>query len=395
MPKKRLHLILAGDVIESAGTRSYLREMTRHLMVAGLEVHSHYFQFRLSGSDVGGFSQIDDFDDPIFISLGARLFNILPRPLYRLLERFSLALFMRRVMKEVAEHDVVIGSGCLGVIHLFGMRLPKHSWWLKLGLIEEEGTGTIRFRIRKRIEALHAQKFTNRIVVSEPMGEFIAGEYGAAAGKQMVLPCLVDLERFPAPPDRHALRKQLGFTDKLVVTYLGTAAPWQCAHETVAWFTQLRERVPHAFFWVFTPDIGPFSDLLKHLPAASWKTEFRPHQELAALLPAADIACLVRRRERVNRVASPLKFPEYLSCGLPVLIGPEVGHYSQQVLDHRLGIVMDPDCPESWPEIIDGLEDILADENIRVRCRMEAEALSWQAFEPQLIQAFGVDAGCD
>jgi len=391
MGEKHLHLILAGDVIESAGTRSYLREMIRHLGRAGMTLHAHIFQFRLSDEEQAGLFNIEDFDTPVFLAPGGTLFRRLPRPLYRLYERMVLLRWLRRVMSKVRSDDVVIGSGCLGALYVSGRRLPENAWWLKLGLIEEEGTGTLRYRIRKRIEAMHARRFRHRIVVSEPMGEFIAGEYGRPAGDQLILPCLVDLDRFPEPVGREALRVRMGLQDRFVVTYVGTAAPWQCAPETVAFFTLLRERMPNAFFWVFTPDKKRFESLLADVPAESWDIEFRPHHELASLLPAADIGCLVRRRERVNRVASPLKFPEYLSCGLPVLIGPEVGGYSRMVAEGQLGAVIDPDEPESWPTVIEAMLASSRDSDIHKRCRMEAEKLSWQSYAERLSGAFGIE----
>jgi len=389
LARRRLHLIFAGDVIESAGTRSYMREMLQHLAGAGVELRTHCFQFRLDPDLPVGEYRVDDFDHPVFLAPGGRVFRFLPRPAYRLFERFVLWRFLRRSLRQIEAHDTVIGSGCLGALYLGAGRLPANAWWLKLGLIEEEGSSGIRYRTRKRIEAMHARRFANRIVVSGPMGAFISGEYGAARGRQLVLPCLVDLDRFPPVTERDGLRKRLGLSERFVLAYVGTAAPWQCAPETVAFFARLREQLPHAFFWVFTPDRAQFEALLEALPTESWKTEFRPHHELASVLPAADMGCLVRRCERVNRVASPLKFPEYLSCGLPVLIGPEVGDYSRLVGEGRLGIVIDPDRPETWSQAIQAIREMQTDAGLRERCRMAAEALSWQTFAPQLLQVFG------
>lgn len=246
----------------------------------------------------------------------------------------------------------------------------------------------LRYRLRKRIEAMHARHFVHRIVVSEPMGAFIASEYGQAYGQQLVLPCLVDLQRFPELADRDALRQSLGLAQRLVLTYVGTASPWQCAEETVSFFKLVAQQVPQAFFWVFTPDRQKFESLLSGLPQEQWRVEFRPHHELAGLLPAADVGCLVRRRIQMNRVASPLKFPEYLSCGLPVLIGPEVGHYSQLVRASGLGAVIDPDRPQDWPQVVIALKAVLAREHVRQDCRQQAESLSWQSFAPTLAQTF-------
>jgi len=41
--------------------------------------------------------------------------------------------------------------------------------------------------------------------------------------------------------------------------------------------------------------------------------------------------------------------------------------------------------------VIEAIMVMQGDAEMRKRCRMEAEALSWQAFAPQLAQAFAVD----
>lgn len=389
MPEaRRIHLLVAGDVIDSAGTRSYLREMIRHLRQAGCELHVHLFQFRLRAGMAAGEQQPADFDEAVYVAPGRALFAMLPRPMYRLYERLKLLAFFRRRLRAMGEDDALIASGCLGALELCGRRLPADAWWLKLGLIEEEGTGGLRYRVRKRIEARHARRFANRIVVSEPMGRFLAAEYGEVAGERLVLPCLVDLERFPAGADRQALRAGLGLGQRPVVAYVGTAAPWQCAAETVALFERLLARAPDALFWVFTPDQARFAALLSHLPASAWRVEFQPHHRLAGLLAAADAGCLLRRRSVVNRVASPLKFAEYLACGLPVIIGPEVGQYSELVARQGLGVVVDPDRPDAWSDAIDGVLAMLADRDLGGRCRQAAEQLSWQAVMPELARVF-------
>lgn len=383
---RRVHLLLAGDVIHSAGTRSYLREMIRHLRLAGCVLQLHLFQFRLDADMPAGRHRPADFDEEVHVAPGRALFAGGPRWLYRLYERWWLWRFFRSRLRKMRRDDTLIASGCLGALHLC-RRLPADAWWLKLGLIEEEGTDGLRYRVRKRIESRHARRFANRIVVSEPMGRFVAEAYGAAAGEQLVLPCLVDLERFPLI-DRRALRRKLGLGERPVVAYVGTAAPWQCAAETVALFERLLAREPEALFWVFTPDGARFTALLSHLPASAWRVEFRPHRELSGLLVAADAGCLLRRRSVVNRVASPLKFAEYLACGLPVLIGPEVGQYSELVQGRGLGVVVDPDRPDDWADAVDRLQAMLADRDLAGRCREAAEALSWQAHVPELARIF-------
>jgi len=46
---------------------------------------------------------------------------------------------------------------------------------------------------------------------------------------------------------------------------------------------------------------------------------FVPHKEVSNYLNAADISIVWRNNDVVNNVASPVKFSEYVCCGLPVL----------------------------------------------------------------------------
>jgi glycosyltransferase involved in cell wall biosynthesis len=58
-----------------------------------------------------------------------------------------------------------------------------------------------------------------------------------------------------------------------------------------------------------------------------------------------DLGLLLRDAHPVNRVASPVKFAEYLACGVPVLISPGVGDCPRIVERERVGFVFRPDSP--------------------------------------------------
>ena len=379
MDKRPLHMLVVGDVIHSAGTRSYLREMLVHMR--HMHPNFHMFQFRLDNrSTEKGFVQIDDFPARLRMAGWVWLYAHMPRPIYRLYERIVMFFYMLKLSMAWQKNDVLVASGVIDFLHVFRPLLPRDIWWLKLGVIEEEGTGTLRYRLRKIIEAWHAS-FPHRIFVSKPMGEFLDSEYGEAQGKELILPCLVDLQRFPEPQERLKLRQSLGLGDKFVMAYVGTASHWQCVDETVALFKQVLRRYPQTFFWIFTPDKDAFVSKLKDVPESQWRVEFRPHHELAGVLPAADVACLLRRKELLNKVSSPLKFPEYLACGLPILIGPQVGQYSEMVKTQKLGAILDPEFPEHWEDAISEMMRLVeGDKEVRHRCETTAKSLSWQGY---------------
>ncbi len=53
-----------------------------------------------------------------------------------------------------------------------------------------------------------------------------------------------------------------------------------------------------------------------------------------------DYGLLLREKSITNKVASPVKFAEYLYAGLRVLISPEIGDYSEMVSYYNLGHVV-------------------------------------------------------
>ncbi len=51
---------------------------------------------------------------------------------------------------------------------------------------------------------------------------------------------------------------------------------------------------------------------------------FVPYDDVPGYLMAADIGIIIRDEDTVNKVSSPIKFSEYLSCGLPVIANDSV-----------------------------------------------------------------------
>ena len=64
-----------------------------------------------------------------------------------------------------------------------------------------------------------------------------------------------------------------------------------------------------------------------------------PH-EVHNILSCADAALLLRPQTVTNRVASPVKFSEYLQAGLPVIISPNIGDFSAFVSRENCGWVI-------------------------------------------------------
>ncbi|HRB52290.1 MAG TPA: glycosyltransferase, partial [Bacteroidia bacterium] len=68
---------------------------------------------------------------------------------------------------------------------------------------------------------------------------------------------------------------------------------------------------------------------------------FVKHSEVSEILKSCDIGILIREKSVTNQVASPTKFAEYLSAGLPVIISEGIGDYTSFVRQNNCGWVFD------------------------------------------------------
>jgi glycosyltransferase involved in cell wall biosynthesis len=79
---------------------------------------------------------------------------------------------------------------------------------------------------------------------------------------------------------------------------------------------------------------------------------------------------LIRKNNLINRVSSPLKFAEYLSAGLPVLISEGVGDTETFVKTNNIGVIVkDNDYLQAHKK----MKDLLSDPEVHSRCRQLAE----------------------
>jgi len=63
------------------------------------------------------------------------------------------------------------------------------------------------------------------------------------------------------------------------------------------------------------------------------------HSEVTSVLAACDMGVLIREDSVTNQEASPTKFAEYLSAGLPVIISENLGDYSTFVRKYNCGMI--------------------------------------------------------
>jgi glycosyltransferase involved in cell wall biosynthesis len=153
--------------------------------------------------------------------------------------------------------------------------------------------------------------------------------------------------------------------------------------ETIDLFKVISSIRPDAFLLAVSVDPVRLNEILKTSGVSPdrYNIVSVPFSEVPTHLAAADVAVLLRHPSAINSVASPVKFAEYLSCGLPVIVTSQIGDFSSLVQREGLGLVLSqPRVSEtSRLAIISFLEDLkIREEKIRRRAQKVAEAqLDW------------------
>jgi glycosyltransferase involved in cell wall biosynthesis len=166
-------------------------------------------------------------------------------------------------------------------------------------------------------------------------------------------------------------RRELGLdpTRDFVLLYAGSLSAWNAPHEMLAVYWACRETEAATRFLVLTEDTDRAAVVLGAAPDVLVRAV--PHADIGSYLAVGDLGLLIRSSSPVNRVASPVKFGEYLACGVPVLVSPGVGDCPAIVEREQAGFVLRDDRL---------LADIVAEIRreraaFRARCRRVAAAL--------------------
>ena len=234
-------------------------------------------------------------------------------------------------------------------------------------------------RSRRALEMLEEWVIKNSnhvIVVSRALGRYVLTKHGVPASKLSVIPCCADASLFQVDPSlRDRTRMELGLSDRLICTHLGSFFEWYESEQLVQAFNNLRERYPAAHLLAVTPgEAAARGFLAKHLPEGTFTVTAAAHERVPALLNASDLGFLLLRGSPNIETSSPAKFAEYLNCGVPVIITSGVGDFSSLVHNRKLGEVLKESI------VSDKLVQAVINSRsaIAERCAQGGQELTWQ-----------------
>ncbi len=159
--------------------------------------------------------------------------------------------------------------------------------------------------------------------VSQTFKEYILQESNYNIKRIMVVPCCVDVNKFKYDSKlKREIRKEMGIKeDNFVILYSGSLNEWQLPRRMIEIFKIFRRVIKNSIFVILTKDMEEAYRLFNDsgLEKKSFIISFKPYHLINKYLLIGDIGLLIREDNDVNRVAFPVKFSEYLRCGVPVI----------------------------------------------------------------------------
>ena len=173
--------------------------------------------------------------------------------------------------------------------------------------------------------------------VSEKMRTYLQYNYGKKEVK--VIPSCIYFNESVYTQDA-LYQRQLQDTIKFV--YSGGMSEWQCFQETCRLIKKFQDVGYRCFFTVLTREK---ETAITHLKKIQMDPEFFRIKDLLQNQVPKELSkhhfgMLIRETCGTNKVASPIKFAEYLSAGLIPIMSEGIGDYSELVQRENLGIVL-------------------------------------------------------
>lgn len=263
--------------------------------------------------------------------------------------------------------------GCRVLFDLRGLLAEEYAdfgHWSRAGL---------KFALTRRMEKRFYREADAVVMLTHRIKRELLETEEALCGREAdvtVIPCCVDVDRFRVSPEnRLRARRERGWLDRTVLTYVGRIGSWYLHQHMAAFVATACRQDPKVFFSVLTQsDPAPIENELRSagVPRSCYSIGRAFGAELPALLGASD-AGLCFLEGASTRASSPTKIGEYMAAGLPVITNPWGGDYVEVLRDRRLGVVLGEFSEPAYSAAFRDLRTLLTEPDHSARVRAFAE----------------------
>jgi glycosyltransferase involved in cell wall biosynthesis len=196
--------------------------------------------------------------------------------------------------------------------------------------------------------------------VSYNLKSYLLNQVGGSRGEKFyVNPCNADSKYFYFDENERLRQRQiLNLSNRFVVVYSGgLECSWHVPQKIFSAFLAIKDEIPDAFFLLLTHDLE-FAEKLQrenHINNNDIVILSIDNVNVRPYLNAGDVGLIIRDDVPMNNVASPTKFAEYVMCGLPIIISPGVGDFSELVETKKYGFVYQFDIKTNFKQRFAGI----------------------------------------
>ncbi len=243
----------------------------------------------------------------------------------------------KQLRQLIREDDSISHLWCpstFSVLKVASLRKKANIIYWVQGTVPDESYLRNKSRLRKIVlrcfEDLALSVAKNYVYVSEGMADFYKGRIATKNKNHIVVPCLSEFTEVVIPPK----------TPNSFV-YIGGLSEWQCFEQILDVYEQVR--TPNSIFHIITHEIEKGQNILRSrkFDMSGVKIySMTDRNEIPKVLSKFQYGFLIRKESPVNYVASPIKFLEYLSCGVNVIMTDAVPYYADVVKQYKVGTVV-------------------------------------------------------
>ena len=270
---------------------------------------------------------------------------------YWRINRFLLRLFSHKINKS----HLIICRGPLATNLALESNLKPQVVYDGRGAVWAEqkeygvfnGTGIehLLFEIEKKA-VLNSQK---QIAVSSQLIKYWEETFNFNSNTAKVIPCSInekkdndDDNNIPMNIKNFLLNAQKN--NSPIVVFSGGTGKWQKIDAICHFADKMIKTQPNTAFLFLSPQNSHINQLLEKYPQKVFNSLVAP-KLVHSILKECDYGIVLREQNITNKVASPVKVAEYLLAGLKVIISPNLGDYSQMVMQNDLGVIWSANSP--------------------------------------------------